>query len=183
MESDSKPNSNIKLSLKSIGKIIDAHGIKGEFKIKFSSSETDWIESLNDLYINQTQYEILSLRPNKTFWILKLKDINDRNESEKFKGEDLLADQSLFQTADDEDPYLSELMGFDVELENIVKGQIVGFKETSAHFLLVLRTSEGCFEIPYVDDFIVEILRPERKIKMSFPEDLLSHDYKVDDVF
>lgn len=171
------------MKLKKIAKIIDGHGLKGELKVKFLSSEIEWLDSLEFVVINEVQYDVISLRQNKTFWILKLKNLDDRNESEKLKGQDVLADESLFLTQDGEDPYLSELMGFSVEVDGRTAGDVVGFKETSAHFLLVLKTYKGYFEIPYVDDFIVEVLRSEKKIVMKFPEDLLSDEFKLKESF
>ncbi len=171
------------MGLKLVGKIIDAHGIKGEFKIKFLSSEVEWLDSLDFVNIIETNYELVSLRQNKTFWILKLAEFNDRNSAETLKGKDVFADEALFITSDGEEPFLSELAGFDVEVDGRVRGQIVAFKETPAHFLLVLKTYQGYFEIPYVDHFIEEILRPEKKIKMKFPEDLLSEEYKLKESF
>lgn len=171
------------MGLKLVGKIIDAHGIKGEFKIKFLSSEVEWLDSLDFVTIKNMNYELVSLRQNKTFWILKLAEINDRNLAESLKGQEVFADEALFVTSEGEEPFLSELMGFDVEVDGRIQGQIVAFKETAAHFLLVLKTYKGFFEIPYVDNFIVEILRNEKKIKMNFPEDLLSEEFKLNETF
>lgn len=167
--------------LKIIGTVVDAHGIKGELKIKIFSSETDWQEDFELAYIAGQEFTVEKLRLNKTFWILKLKDLEDRNQAELLKGKDLLASKSLFMTEDGEDPFLSELLGFDVYLEEEAVGKVHAFQETSAHFLLVIKTKNGLYEIPYVDAFIESLDRKAHKIYMSFPEDLLSLDYKLED--
>jgi 16S rRNA processing protein RimM len=170
------------LDMKVIGTVVDAHGIKGELKVKLFSSETEWHSEFKEVCILNKEYVVEKLRLNKTFWILKLDNLDDRNQAELLKGQDLLADKSLFITEDHEDPYLSELLGYGVYLDNKNVGSVFSFQETSAHFLLVIKTEDGLYEIPYVDAFIDKIERKSHKIHMCFPEDLLSSDYKLEDV-
>lgn len=168
------------MKLKNVGKIVDAHGIKGELKIKFFSSDLEWLDDLMTVVIDGQEYDIENLRLNKTFWILKLHDLDDRNQSELLKGKDLLADESLFITDDDDDnPYLSELQDFTIDLQGKNVGQVHSFKETHAHFLIVIENDSGFYEIPYVDAFIEKIDRDLKTVFMSFPEDLLSEDFKL----
>lgn len=164
---------------KIVGKISGAHGLTGELKVVIFSSATAWHDAFTTAFIDDQEYHVEKLRSNKTFWILKLSELNDRTASEALKGKDLWAFKSLFETEEDDDPYLSELVGFQIILNNKSVGTIHSFKETQAHFLLVIETINGFYEIPYVDSFIDEIQRKEHQILMSFPEDLMSEDYKL----
>lgn len=165
--------------MKVIGKVIDAHGIKGELKIKLLSSETDWHAQFKEVSLEGEIYEVVNLKPNKLFWILKLKGVEDRNKAETLKGKTLEANKMLFTTEEGEEPYLSELQGFSVDLEGKTVGQVESFKETMAHFLIVIKNENGFFEIPYVDAFIKRIDRSSKILFMSFPEDLLSDEFKL----
>ncbi len=167
------------MDLKSVGQILDAHGIKGELKVKLFSQETDWHQDFLKAYIEDQEYIIEHLKPNKTFWILKLKGVVDRNHAETFKGKPLQALSELFTTSEDEEPYLSELLHFSVMLNGQKVGEITSFQETQAHYLLVIKNQNGFFEIPYVDAFIENIDRPRRLIHMCFPEDLLAPEFKI----
>jgi 16S rRNA processing protein RimM len=164
-----------------VGRISDAHGLKGELKIKLFSHETSWHPDLKIVYISGETFEVERLKPNKTFWILKLKGISDRTAAESYKGKSLEASEELFITGDDEDPYLSELLDFQVHLNGKAVGQVVSFQETQAHFLLVIKNKNGFFEIPYVDAFIESIDRESQVLNMSFPEDLLADEFKLKD--
>jgi 16S rRNA processing protein RimM len=168
---------------KPIGKILDAHGLKGELKVILFSKTLDWPSSLTEVCINDEVYQVEDLKPNKELWILKLENMNSRTEAETLKGYELLGLKSLFVTHEGEEPFLSELMGFKV-LNSLMDplnpvGEIVDLSETPAHYNLILQTSKGYFEIPYVDDFIESIDRKSRLIKMNFPTDLISDEYKI----
>lgn len=169
------------MQLKSVGQILDAHGIKGELKIKLFSHETLWHSDFKTAYIGGTAFDVEKLKPNKTFWILKLKGLSDRTMAESFKGKSIEALAELFVTGDDEDPYLSELLDFQIHLDGKAVGQVVSFQETQAHFLLVIKNKNGFFEIPYVDAFIESIERESQVLNMSFPEDLLADEFKLKD--
>lgn len=43
----------------------------------------------------------------------------------------------------------------------------------------MIRNESGYFEVPYVDAFIEKIDRELKTVFMSFPEDLLSDDFKL----
>lgn len=172
------------MEYKVIGKVLNAHGIKGELKVQFFSHDSDWHQKMESLKINDCTYPIELIRKNKTFWILKLEGITDRNVSESMRGMDIKVSKAIFTTESDEEPYLSELHGFKVILksdegaERLV-GLISSFQETQAHFSIVIDTLEGHFEVPYVDAFIVKVDKENEKVVMNFPEDLLSADYKI----
>lgn len=122
------------MKLKIVGKVIDAHGIKGELKIKFLSSDLEWLEDFMTVYIDGDEYDIEKLRLNKSFWILKLMNLDDRNQSEALKGKNLMADETLFMTEGDEEPYLSELQDFTVDLQGKKVGFIHSFKRLKLTF-------------------------------------------------
>lgn len=170
------------MKTKQIGKVLDAHGIKGELKIILFSRETKWHDQLLKVYIKDVEYKVNALRPNKSFWILKLESLLDRTQAELLKGYELLAEERLFKTTGDEDPFLSELVGFEVHLSGSKVAVVHSFAETMAHFSLIIKNAGGFFEVPYVDSFIKEIDREHRILYMSFPEDLLSEEFKIKDL-
>ncbi len=169
------------MKLKSIGKVLDAHGIKGELKVKLFSHETEWHSSFLEAHIDTFQYQVLALRANKSVWILKLKGLADRSSAELLKGKELMACQTLFQTSDSEEPFMSELLGFKIDLNGEKVGVVFSFKETLAHFSLVIKNESGFFEVPYVDEFLKSTDRKAKVLFMSFPTDLLSDDFKLKD--
>src|SRR5690606_7822579 len=102
-----------------------------------------------------------------------------RTEAEALKGLDLYLPNSFFETGDDEEPYMLELIGFKVILKNKVKGTIAEFLTSSAYDLIVIETKDGKYSIPWVSDFVIEIKKDEKAVIMDFPEDLLTEDFKI----
>ncbi|MCO5114473.1 MAG: ribosome maturation factor RimM [Bdellovibrionaceae bacterium] len=203
-----------------IGKIVDAHGLKGEVKVRFISEDPEWIEDLFRLYIHPEEsgsflnaavssseiyaadeklkthngqkdkgvpatdtslpvYDVEEVRYTNQLWILKLSDVHDRTQAEALKNHFVFVTQDFFKTSDQEAPYLLELKGYQVEVQGQECGEVVGFLETPAHSLILLKTLSGEYEIPWVSDFIGEIDREQKIIKMTFPLDLLSEDFNT----
>lgn len=163
---------------KKIGVVIDPHGLRGELKVLLYSSETSWHKGFESLYLKDGQaFKILSLRLNKTHWIVKLKDVEDRIQAESFKSKEVFCKADLFMTSEGEEPYLSELFGWTLLLNQKPIGIIESVMETAAHFLLVVNTEQGRFEIPYVENYILTCERTTRCLDMDFPEGLLSEEF------
>ncbi len=172
-----------------IGKIVDAHGLKGEVKVRFISEDPEWIEDLFRLYIHPEEsqaheaslpvYDVEEVRYTNQLWILKLSDVHDRTQAESFKNHFIFVTKDFFKTSAQDAPYLLELKGYQVEVESQVCGEVIGFLETPAHSLILLKTPGGEYEIPWVSDFIEEIDREQKMIKMTFPLDLLSEDFNT----
>ena len=61
----------------SVGKILNFHGLKGEAKVGFSKNKEDFFKKLKSVFIKQgleyVNYDISSIRFNKTFALVKFK--------------------------------------------------------------------------------------------------------------
>lgn len=173
-----------------IGKVMDAHGLKGEIKVRFISEEPEWIEDLFRIQLGAgeefkgqalTSFEVIAIRSTNQLWILQLEDLTDRTQAEALKGQFVYVDQSFFQTDSDDEPYLLELKGYQVQVGGAMQGVVIGFLETAAHNLILLKSDKGEFEIPWVPAFIKNIDRDQKIIDMDFPLDLLSDEYNTKD--
>lgn len=174
-----------------IGKIVDAHGLKGEIKVRFISEEPEWIEDLFKIYVSPQDlqgqsvspeylsFDIEDIRSTNQLWILKLTGVTDRTQAETFKNQLVFVTEDFFQTSQGEAPYLLELKGYAVHVGEKVCGQIIGFLETPAHSLILLKNSEGEYEVPWVESFIQTIDRERQIVQMDFPLDLLTEDFNT----
>lgn len=178
--------------LRLIGTIVDAHGLKGELKVRFISEQPEWVSELKTIYIINSDEELIPLdeahapisltgyRKTNELWILRVDSVSDRTQAEALKHKKVYVNDSFFTTSEGSAPYLLELKNYQVILGEKTVGRVQGFLETPAHSLILLETPDGNqFEIPWVDAFIKEILRSERKILMDFPEELMSEEFKV----
>jgi len=100
-----------------LGAVIAAHGIKGEVKVKTFTSSPDALSAYGPLATDSGRaLTIVSLNPVKgDEAIVRFEGIDDRNQAETLKGQQLfVARASLPEPAADEF-YLADLVGLRVE--------------------------------------------------------------------
>ena len=159
-----------------IGKIKDAHGLRGDVFIIFFSKDYSWIDLIDEVYIEETPYEVIKAAVHKDGLKVQLNGVTDRNQSEALIGKQIYLPADFFFTQDeDEGMFLTEIEKFRVVDKTAGEiGIITGFSSNTAQDLLVVTSPSGHeFEIPFVDAFIVEIDHENKTIQMDLPEGLL----------
>lgn len=162
--------------LKLVGKIKDAHGIRGEVFIIFFAKDYSWIDDIDEIYIESKTYKILNMTQHKDGLKVKLENVTDRNVAESLIGQQVYISADIFESEDGESLYLSEIENFKVIDETAGElGHIIGFSSNTAQDLLVVKSATGNkeYEIPFVDAFVIEIDHDKQIIKMNLPEGLL----------
>lgn len=111
---------NRKSNLVEVAKIVAAHGIKGQVKIKsFTRSPTDFVQFSPLLDSNGRAFKIKVTGKAKELLICSIDGITDRNESELLRGTVLYANRdALPEEADEDDLPLTLLIGYRVQLES-----------------------------------------------------------------
>lgn len=159
-----------------IGKIKDAHGLRGEVFIIFFSKDYSWSDLIDELYIEDKPYEVIKLAQHKDGLKVQLKDVTDRNQSEALIGKQIYLPSDFFFTEDeDEGIFLTEIENYKVTDKILGEiGVIAGFSSNVAQDLLLVKSVEGkIFEIPFVNAFVIEINHENQTIHMQLPEGLL----------
>lgn len=163
-----------------VGKVKDAHGIKGELYLLVFSGDTSWVGDLKTIYL-KTKKGPLELTPIKTRshkdgFILTSKEVTDRNQAEELKGAELFVPAEVFSTDEKEEGFfLLEIENFEVSDSHYGElGIIVGFSSNGAQDLILVKSKDGfTYEIPLVEAFIVKIDYDANQILMKLPEGLL----------
>lgn len=174
--------------MKLVGKIKDAHGLKGEMYVLVFSGDVSWLEDLDvfglgDLPERGTEpgpdaikrtLKIERAKPYKDGCIVKAEGIEDRTAAEKVKGQGFYLADENFVAEEGETIYLAEILNFEVvDTESKVIGKIVAFSSNGPQDLLVVDTGRGRAEIPFVDAFTVEVDHDAKRVVMDLPEGLL----------
>ncbi|MGZ3743628.1 MAG: ribosome maturation factor RimM [Pseudobdellovibrionaceae bacterium] len=168
------------MEIKLVGKVKDAHGLRGELYILIFSGDVSWIKKLKtfDLRSPKTgevvSYSVEKLKPFKQGFIVKSPIMADRNSAEAVKGFDFLIPADIFVSKPGETIFLNEIMGFVVKTadqDNI--GLIKGFSSNGAQDLLIVESAQGTVEIPFVEAFIKKIDFKHHTLVMDLPEGLL----------
>lgn len=166
--------------LKSVGKVKDAHSLKGELYVIIFSKDTTWLDDVEEFALikaegDEPQYfEVDKLKKHRDGLIVKTPQITDRTQAESWKNALFLLPKSLFISDAGETIFLSEIQDFTVYDQGVLVGAIHAFSSNGAQDLLQITSEEhGEVEIPFVADFILEINFEDKKILMALPEGLL----------
>ncbi|MGE0764041.1 MAG: ribosome maturation factor RimM [Bdellovibrionales bacterium] len=164
----------------SVGRIRDAHGIKGEVFVALRAKQADWLESLEVFRLSgptQTpkDFEVLAARPHKDGLIVTLVDVQDRNQAEALRGCRVeIPMEYVIEEDEEESLYLGQYLGLQVVDQTLGDlGQVVDLGSNGPQDLLVVQTTKGRFEIPLVEAFIVELNLQAKLIKVDLPEGLV----------
>lgn len=163
-----------------IGKIIGAHGIRGEVKVFPITDNVRRFNKLKKCFVTKEdgtvvkEYEVRSSRVDKTNALVAFKDIIDRTEAEKLKG--------LFVSVDRDDAvklpknsyFIADLIGVEViddELGSL--GKVKDVFETGANQVLqVKRQGKQDLMIPFLKAICYDIEPENGFIKVKLPDGL-----------
>ena len=165
-----------------VGKVANTHGIKGELKI---FSVTDFPEERfrkgSELYLDhsllkeQILVTVESAKLQKNTYIVKLKEFNNINEVEKYKGGVLRVSEEARIELEDDEFYYGDIIGCEVWSDEGEKlGKVTEILKTGANDVWVVERDQGKeILLPYIDDCILEVNITEKKVKVHVMEGLI----------
>lgn len=178
--------------MKLIGKIKEAHGLRGEVYVLVFSGDVSWLPKLTSFGLGvlpargeeppadavKSTLTCEKAKPFKKGLILKPKEFKDRNAAEAAQGQGFYVPAEFLQGDGEEDGNLAEILGFTVkDTANASLGEIVGFSSNGPQDLLVLKTAAGKeAEVPFVEAFLKKIDFKRKTVVMDLPEGLLDLD-------
>ncbi len=180
----------MKTQNRQIGKIKQAHGLRGEVYILVFSKDISWMQKLKNVFLLKNDQilnlNVLKAKPFKEGLILALDTITDRNQSEAIEGSEVWIDLNLFKSKPDEPPYLLEIENFSVNDKTLGPiGKITGFLFNGLQDLLIVTANENSeiqYEIPFVDQFVLKIDSENKLLFMDLPEGLIEINLNQTDV-
>ena len=161
-----------------IGKVTKAHGIRGELKLIPYSGDSKSITRHKCLTLITPANEILPSRAIKKCRtgskaaIVQLEGINNRNQSEELAGCGVLVPKTALPRLQEEEFYLHELEGVEVEtVEGYQVGMVDAFFDNGSQDILVVKQGKQEFLIPLIPGMIVK--RDNRCLTIAPPPGLL----------
>jgi 16S rRNA processing protein RimM len=168
-----------------VGKIRDAHGMKGEVFVISFAKDLAWLESLTHLKLegslpNKTgkhepatfEFAINEFKPHKKGALIRLEGVADRTAAEKLIGFCVELDLGQLKSESGEKIFLHEVEGFEVYNGGSLRGVVTGFSSNGAQDLAMIRSEKAEFSAPFIPEFIEEIKWKEKQIVMTYPLDL-----------
>lgn len=168
--------------MKHVGKVREAHGLKGDLYVVIFSGDISWAKRMKTFKLKlkaeeddtAADFTVERVKPFKKGFIVKAAEVADRTAAEKLEHFELFIADDLLVSKPGETIYLSEILNFMVknpEQENI--GEIVAFSSNGAQDLLIVQAGAKKIEIPFVDAFIKKIDFKHRNVVMDLPPGLL----------
>lgn len=126
-----------------IGKIVAAHGIKGEVKVLSYTSNGADVDKYGEVenFSATRKFKIKVVGALKGSFKVKIKGIDNRNQAEELVGTELYINRDVLPRLDDEEYYFSDLIGLKVCLENKEKeiGKVECFDDFGAGTIMEIK--------------------------------------------
>ena len=170
-----------------VGRILDAWGIKGWFKILSHSADPQALFSSKRWFILPSEkgaktfsgVRKLAIKEAKTHSdtvVATAQDVDDRTAAEALRGARIFVSRASFPTADKDEFYWVDLIGLNVmNREGVGLGQVKELLSTGAQTVLVMefvqdgRTQERM--IPFVAVYVDEVDTVKRLITVDWQSD------------
>ena len=168
-----------KLKQINIGTVTGAIGLRGEIKIYHKADDPDSLMSLNKLYIDSKSYEIEKIRYKKKIPVIKLSEINDRNEAESLVKKEIYTNSSEIPDLEEGNYFIKDLIGLKVISDDnnkeigIIKDVISG----SSQDLYEIKTGDGNLLLPAVTEFVRSVDIGEGIVKVLLPDGIEETKY------
>ena len=175
----------------SVARVRRPHGVRGELAVEALTDEPDAILASGRRVFQGTadgalwldprtraprELHVTGLRPVKDGWLLTLAEIGDRTEAERWNGRHLLVPVEELSSPDPGEVFAHELVGMRVVDADTTAtlAEVVEFYELPQGLLLECRTPTGALvSVPFVDEFVDEVDREGRTIRVRLPDGLL----------
>ena len=170
-----------------VGRIADAWGIKGWFKVLAYSADPEALFSSKRWYLQPAErgpktfvgtvkLAIREAKEHSDTVVASAQEVDDRTAAEALKGARIFIPRSSFPTAATDEFYWVDLLGLDVvNREGVALGQIRDLLSTGPQTVLVMEYTEDgkTLErmIPFVSQFVDGVDLPGRRITVDWQPD------------
>ena len=179
-----------------VGRIIDAWGIKGGFKVQAFSADPQALFSSRRWFLKRADagaprpgsvpvrtplpglLKITQAKEQGEYVVAMAQDVSDRSAAEALKGASVFVSRSSFPTADTDEFYWVDLIGLDVEnREGVSLGQVQDLIDTGPHCVLRVRRPDAAVDakpdeaerlIPFVSAYVDQVDLPGRRIVVDW---------------
>ncbi|MFP2997493.1 ribosome maturation factor RimM [Spongiivirga sp. MCCC 1A20706] len=162
-----------------LGTIVSKFSFKGELLIKLDTDEPEAYEKLESVFIalgnNLVPFFIERSSLQKSSLLrVKFEDVNDEADAESLLKSDLYLPLEFLPKLEGNQFYFHEIIGFAIEDKQFGKvGIISGVNDASSQALFEIDRQGTEILIPINDDFIIEVNRETKIIKVDVPEGLI----------
>lgn len=150
-----------------IGKIVNTHGVKGEFRIKSDFEKKNQVFNIgNYIIIDNTQYKILSYRIHKGYDMVTIEGFNDLDSVIPLKGKNVYFNRDSLEINELEYLY-EDLIDSKVIFESNVYGKVTDYTLGLNPLLYIKNNNNDNKMIPLNDMFIDKFDKSTKTLYVS----------------
>ena len=143
-----------------VGRIVGAHGVRGEVKVKSLTDFPERFVSGAQFFIENeaAPREIASVRPHKGMLLIRFVDVSTRNNAEALQKKHLFVPRDEAMPLGEDEYYEDELLGLQVEtLAGEALGELIEIIWTGANDVYVVKGAQGEILIPAIADVVQKV--------------------------
>jgi len=172
-----------------IGKVVKAHGVKGEIKVYPYSQEAEGLCSYESLYFAVGKLEeepkdreesaggwkeVRRCRMQGKYALVLLRGIVSRSEADSLLGLEVHANSEMLPALNEEEFYWYEMKGMTVVSETgEILGTVASLFSAGTHDILVVKGRDGEVMIPAINEFIKQIDSQKKRLTVHLLPGLL----------
>ena len=153
-----------------IGVITSPHGVKGEVKVYPTTDDIRRFDDLTDCFLDikgqMTPVKVTGCKYIKNMTILKFEEYADRNAVEALRNIDIYVDREHAVELEEDEFFLSDVIGFEVISEDKCIGTISDYTENAAgQVIFIVKKPDGSeMMILDIPEFVTGIDMDEEKM-------------------
>lgn len=153
-----------------VGRIVTAHGVRGEVKVEPLTDFPQRFESGSRLWLEDREYTVERGRWQGRSVILKLGGVDTRERAEALRGKELLAAEAA-EIESEGVYYLHDVIGLRVEdRSGDLLGRLEDVLTTGSNDVYVVRGERGELLLPALDDIVIEVDVEGGRVTVDVPE-------------
>lgn len=162
-------------TLMELGYVNNVRGLRGEIKVIHYCDYKEFFEELDLVFIQNTEYEIESIKYYKDQVILKLSGIDTVEQAETLKNQTVYAEKDALPPLPEGVFYIADLIGVKAYLEDgSYVGEVTDVLQNGPTDILELKQEDGSqLLIPRVKEFVPYISVTDKKMTITPIEGLL----------
>jgi 16S rRNA processing protein RimM len=157
-----------------VGRILGPHGLRGEVKVQPLTGHMAHFAKGRRLWTGDCEHEVESSRHQKDSVLLKLADLTSIKAAEALRNSLISLPESELAQLPEDEYYTYQLIGLDVyATDGAGLGKVTGLIPTGSNDVYVVEGSRGEVLLPAIDDVVLEVDIPNRRMVVSLMEGML----------
>ena len=145
-----------------IGKIVGAHGVRGEVKVSQLTDNPDRFRQGARLFLESEEgllpVEIATARPHKGMMLVRLTSVADRTAAERLQWRRLFIPEAEAMPLAENENFAHDLIGLSVEtVDGEALGKVSEILFTPANDVYVVAGSDGELLLPAMRDVVLQV--------------------------